>query len=197
MVETAQTQTDRQTNNRIPIIIGFVVFLIISTFILSFLYFSKKDKPKSPNQALLQSSTSLTPAPSLTLTSSPTPGPTSTPVPSPRPIPSGKKTFSVSSAKKTGPQFQGGAIDPYDPKVNSTQTITVAITSSKPVTTGTLTMKTDTKTRDVPMSIVSGTATNGVWAGTWTVDDTYLYTYTVTIIATDNTETNTVELTLR
>jgi hypothetical protein len=122
---------------------------------------------------------------------------TPTPTPSPRPIPSGKKTFSVSSGKKTGPQFASGAIDPYDPKIGSTQTISVTIVSSKPVTSGTLTMQTDTKTKKVPLSMVSGTPINGVWAGTWTVDDTYLYTYLATLTATDGTETNKVELTLR
>ncbi len=122
---------------------------------------------------------------------------TPTPKPSPRPIPSGKKTFSVSSGKKTGPQFQGGAIDPYDPTMKGTQTISVTIVSTKPVTTATLTMQTDTKTKKVPMEIVSGTSTNGVWEGTWTVDDSYLYTYVATITVTDGTESNKIDLTLR
>lgn len=120
-----------------------------------------------------------------------------TPTHSPRPIPSGKKTFSVSSGKKTGPLFGEGAIDPYDPKIKATQTISVAITGTKPVTTATLTMQTDTKTKKVPMKIISGTNTNGVWEGSWTVDDSYLFTYVATITASDNTETNKIDLTLR
>lgn len=88
--------------------------------------------------------------------------PSPSPSPSPRPIPSGKKTFSVSSGKKTGPLFGEGAIDPYDPKMKGVQTISVTIASVKPVTEATLTMQTDTKTKKVPMQIITGTSTNGV-----------------------------------
>jgi len=112
-------------------------------------------------------------------------------------IPSGKKTFSVSSSKKSGPQFQGGTIDPYDPKLKSNQTISVSITSNKPVTTANFIIKTDNMSRKVPMGIVSGTALNGVWAGIWTVDDSYLYTYIASITATDGSDGNKVDLTLR
>lgn len=128
---------------------------------------------------------------------SPTPTPTLTPTPIPRPIPTGKKTFSVSSGKKTGPLLGNGVIDPYDPKLESPQTISISVASNKPVTTAKLTMETDTKSQEVLMKLASGTTTDGIWEGTWTVDDTYLYTYNATITATDGQETNSVKITLR
>lgn len=133
----------------------------------------------------------------LTPTPTSTPTPTPKPTPTPRPIPSGKKTFSVSSGKKTGPQFRTGFIDPYDPKSGTGQTISISLVGSKPVTTAKLTMQTDTKSKEVVMSLTSGTASEGVWEGTWTVDDTYLYTYNATIAASDGQETNTITITLR
>lgn len=119
------------------------------------------------------------------------------PTPTPRPIPHGKQTFSVTSGKKTGPQLNGGAIDPYDPLFGAPQKITVKITGKKPVTSVTLTVKTDNQTRNYSMELFEGTATDGTWIGSVQTDDTYLYTYNILFTATDGTETNTVELTLR
>ena len=62
-METAQTQI------KFPVVVALSIFLIISVFILSFLYFARSDKPKSPNQAPIQSGTSA-------ITSAPTPIPT-------------------------------------------------------------------------------------------------------------------------
>lgn len=126
-----------------------------------------------------------------------TPTPTLTSTPTPRPIPTGKRTFSVSSGKKTGPLLGNGVIDPYDPKLDNPQIISISIASNKPVTTAKLTIETDTKSKEVLMKLASGTITDGIWEGTWTVDDTYLYTYNATITATDGQETNSVKITLR
>ncbi len=120
-----------------------------------------------------------------------------TPTQAPRPIPSGKQTFSVSNGKKIGPQFQTGAIDPYDPTKGNQQTISVSISSTQPVATATLTMQTDTRSKEIPMQLTSGTTNKGIWAATWTVDDTYLYTYNAIIFATDGQETNAITITLR
>ena len=173
--------TKKPPKNRAPvlvlIVLGLLVYTALSYWVVTS-FFLKKGTVSNPPFSV---NSKITP----------------TPIPSPRPIPSGKKTFSVSSGKKTGPQFQSGAIDPYDPKMKGTQTISVTIVSTNPVTLATLSMQTDTKTKKVPMEMVSGTATNGTWAGTWTVDDSYLYTYVATITAADGTESNKIDLTLR
>lgn len=137
------------------------------------------------------------PASRLARTSVPLPSPKATPTPTPKSIPSGKQTFSVSSGKQTGPQFETGAIDPYDPGQGTQQTISVSATSSTPVVTMKLTMETDTKSQNIAMQLTSGTTTKGIWTGTWTVDDTYLYVYNATITATDGQETNSFTITLR
>ena len=77
MIESATSPTVFQ--DRLPLVILFFIFLITSTFILSFLYFQREDKLKVKNQAPFNSSTS-------SITSSPTPSPTSTPAPSPTPL---------------------------------------------------------------------------------------------------------------
>lgn len=125
----------------------------------------------------------------------------STPLPSfssaPRPIPTGKQTFSVSMGKKSGPKIRTGTIDPYDPKKGSKQTISVMVQSKNPITITKITMQTDTKSKEVAMQLTSGTVTDGIWEGTWTVDDTYLYTYNAIIEASDGKESNVITLTLR
>lgn len=120
------------------------------------------------------------------------PTPVPTPTPTPKPIPHGKQTFSVSSGKKTGPQFLKGAIDPYDPSMGSRQTFSVSVIGTKPVTTVSLTLVTDTKSRTIAMK-----SNDGTYSGSWIVDDTYFYTYLATFTANDGTEENKVELTLR
>lgn len=159
-----------------------LLFALINIFV--YRYSQRKAEVKREPQPLVSS---LPPTPTLT----------PTPIPTPKPIPTGKKTFSVMSGKKTGPQFRTGAIDPYDPKKGSLQTISVSLVSIKPLTTVKLTMQTDTKSKEVVMSLTSGTATEGTWSGTWTVDDTYLYTYNATIAASDGQETNSITITLR
>lgn len=118
--------------------------------------------------------------------------PTPTPTPTPKPIPTGKQTFSVSSGKKTGPQFATGEIDPYDPAMGSRQTFSVSVKGTNPVTTVSLTIATDTKSRTIAMDLNDGT-----YSGSWIVDDTYFYTYLATFTASDGSEENKVELTLR
>lgn len=125
------------------------------------------------------------------------PTPLPTPTPTPKPIPTGKQAFSVSSGKKTGPQFQTGTIDPYDPARGSHQLWTVNVKSEKPVTKASLTLTTDTQARTLPLELKEGSPTDGLWTATWIAGDTYLYTYLATFTASDGTEENTVELTLR
>lgn len=126
------------------------------------------------------------------------PTPTSSPTPTPKPIPTGKQTFSVSSGKKTGPQFLKGEIDPYDPVVASTQRVSVTIRSAKPVTAVEALLAFDGgKTIKQPMKLASGSATLGIWEVSWAIPGSYAYTYNLTLKASDGTEESKVELTLR
>lgn len=125
------------------------------------------------------------------------PTPLPTPTPTPKPIPSGKQSFTVSSGKKTGPQFRSGEIDPYDPARGTHQLWTVTVKSAKPVTKASLTLTTDSMAKTLPLELKEGSATDGVWTATWIAGDSYLYTYLARFTATDGTEENSVELTLR
>ncbi len=119
------------------------------------------------------------------------------PTPTPKSIPNGKQTFSVSSGKKTGPQYTNGMIDPYDPERGSPMIVSVQITSEKPVVKSTMNVRTDTAIQEVAMELKEGTATSGLWTGVWVANDTYLYTYNLSLKATDGEEENVVEITLR
>ena len=123
---------------------------------------------------------------------------TATPRPSPRPIPHGKIDFTVGQSDKTVPQFSKGSIDPYDPAKGATQTVTIAIKHTQPVTKVTATLKTDNVVSNpVLFTLISGTATDGQWQGSWQVTDTYLYTYKLILEATGGAKTASDEITLR
>jgi hypothetical protein len=106
------------------------------------------------------------------------PTPIPTPTPTPRPIPHGPKGFSVSQSDKTVPQFGSGTIDPYDPAIGATETITVAVRHTIPVTKVTAVLKTDhTISAPIPFTLKSGTSKNGQWSASLHITDTYFYTY--------------------
>jgi hypothetical protein len=131
-------------------------------------------------------------------TPTPTPKPTPTPTPTPRPIPHGKMAFTSSQSDRTAPQLSTGSIDPYDPASGTTQTVTITVKHTQPVTKVTAVLKTDHKTSaPISFTLVSGTNTDGQWKGSWQVTDTYLYTYKLTLEATSGTKTGTVVITLR
>lgn len=126
--------------------------------------------------------------------------PTATPAPTPTPraIPHGKKGFTVSQSDKTVPQFSRGHIDPYDPDKGATQSVTIAVKHSQPVTKVTAILKTDNNiSNPVPFTLASGTNTNGEWSASWQVTDTYLYTYALVLEASSASGSGSVVVTLR
>lgn len=139
----------------------------------------------------------LTPTPTLTPSPTNVPTPTYTPTPTPRLIPHGKKGFSVSSGKKTGPQMSRGYIDPYDPNIGEGQKIGIRIKHNQPVSSVSLTMKTDHGVKVIPMHLISGTDTDGIWEGEWTTSDTYLYNYHAVLEAVSSNGSAIVDITLR
>lgn len=110
------------------------------------------------------------------------------PTPTPRRIPHGKIGFTIGQADKTVPQFGKGSIDPYDPSKGGKQTISVEIKHSSPIKKVTAQIKTDSSVSEAyEFELISGTKMDGVWQGTWTVEDTYLYSYGLVLKAESNT----------
>lgn len=123
---------------------------------------------------------------------------TPTPTPTPRPIPHGKIGFTVGQSDHTVPQFSQGFIDPYDPEKEASQTVTIAVKYTKPVTNVSAVLKTDHAISNaVLFTLISGTNTNGTWQGSWLMTDTYLYTYNLVLQAESASGSASVEITLR
>ena len=91
-----------------------------------------------------------------------------------------------------------GTINPYDPEIGGKQRLTIAIADTVPVTKVVAILKTDKKTSE-PHALLPETGTNmsGSWTGEWVVDDSYLYTYILSIQATSASGTSSVDITLR
>jgi hypothetical protein len=118
--------------------------------------------------------------------------------PSPRPIPHGKRTFVVSVASNVkGPRIGKGTIDPYDPALNGEQTLTIEVNDTVPVQEVVAVLKTDNETMEYAMQPGTPGQMKGNWTGTWTVNDTYLYTYSLSVRATSANGTTTADITTR
>lgn len=111
----------------------------------------------------------------------------------PKPIPHGKVEFGVSTGKNSvGPRMGQGFIDPYDPETGAIQTLTIEVTESVEKVVAILT--TDHKiSPEYQLKKAQGT----IWQGSWKINDSYLYRYTLTIKATGPTGTSKVDITLR
>lgn len=117
---------------------------------------------------------------------------------SPRPIPTGPKGFTVSQSDKNVPQFGKGTINPYDPAKNANQTVTIGVKFGKPVTSVSAILKTDKKTsKPITFTLVSGTNTDGTWQGSWKMNDTYFYTYSLSLEAVSEENIGSITITLR
>jgi len=180
-----KTCLKRRKNSRCLLISILIFLLFILLSITAFYLYNKQSGTK-----LSQLISSPSP-PSI-------PSPTPTPSPSPRAIPHGKIGFSVSQADKTKPQFRMGYIDPYDPAQGSKQTVTIHVKDEQPITEVTAILKTDnTVSEPYSFQLISGSATDGQWQGSWIVNDTYLYTYSLILKATSSRGQSIVESVLR
>ncbi len=120
-----------------------------------------------------------------------------TPTPTPRPIPHGKWGFGVSTSQR-GPQLGRGYLDPYDPAYGAKQIITLYASDDKAVQSVRATIKTDTKVHQpIEFTRINGSDLGGEWQGSWTVDDTYLYTYSMVFEAQSQNGKTQVESTFR
>jgi len=187
----------KNNTNHINVDALILVSLVVVLGVLLSVYFLGKKTPSSKPNPLIIKDTPLASSnqikPTLTL------APTATPTPSPKPIPHGTTDFFVSVGKEVkGPRMGKGTIDPYDPEAGDKQRLTIAVSDTVPVTKVVATLKTDKKTSK-PYELLpgSGTSMNSNWTGEWTIDDTYLYTYVLSIQATSSSGTSTVDVTLR
>lgn len=120
--------------------------------------------------------------------------------PTPKPIPNGKVEFEVSVGKKAiGPKMISAFVDPYDPRIGEKQVAGVDLTNLSPIEKVVAILRTDNKTsKEYELTQASGDSKDkGHWEGSWTVDDSYLYKYTLTFKATASNGTSKVEITLR
>lgn len=174
---------------------GNYIAIFVSVFVLIFAYrMMTMNSPGMFGGAFAGGNPHLNPTPT------PTPGgptPTPIPTPTPNPIPHGNKGFSVSS-RNPGPRMGRGTITPYDPAIGTTQSISINVSDSiNPVTSVGVIVQTDHATTTHAMSLTSGTTSNGVWTASWTVTDSYNYTYKATLSAGSASGINAVTMTLR
>jgi hypothetical protein len=113
--------------------------------------------------------------------------------PSPRPLPHGKRSFIVSLPVNTqGPRIGKGTIDPYDPAINGKQTLTIEVNDTVPVQKVVAILKTDNDTVENELQpVTSQGQMKGNWVGSWTVSDTYLKTYSLSVRAVSSSGTST------
>lgn len=120
-----------------------------------------------------------------------------TPTPTPTKLFHGKDTYYLSGGAMDDPHFPQVDIDPLDPEVQGTQAFTVHITSTYPVNEAFLNIRTDIHTTKVPLNLDSGTRTDGYWKATWTLPETYLYNYKITLTAQTSYTQGTATITIR
>jgi hypothetical protein len=127
----------------------------------------------------------------------PAPTATPTPTPTPRAIRQGKEIYTISSSSHVGPSIWQATIDPHDPKVGERQTMTVSVRSKLPIESVIVNLKSDNTTTIYPLTLLSGSPTDGVWQGSWDIADTVLYAYVATVHASDGKNTSSVDITMR
>lgn len=118
--------------------------------------------------------------------------------PTPRPLPHGKRSFVVSLPSNVkGPRIGKGTIDPYDPALNGQQSLIIEVNDTVPVNAVVAILKTDNKTVEHALVPTTPGQMKGNWTGTWTMDDSYDYTYVLSVRATSANGTTMADLTTR
>jgi LysM repeat protein len=135
------------------------------------------------------------------------PPPTPAPPPSPPPptppppscqdqYPSGAQTYSVTT--KTIPKIYQIVVDPLDVEYLASQTVKTSVKANgSPITSVSGQAITDTKTVNFTLNLISGSQTDGVWQGTWVLQDSICQNYQISITAISNSGTSKVVLTFK
>lgn len=105
--------------------------------------------------------------------------------------------FSISSHTLTGPQLQEGYLIPFYPASGGTQTMSVKVSDNVPVTSVLVTMVMDNGSTTYPLALTEGSATQGLWKGSWAASDTYKSVYDIIIYAADRADSSSVQITLK
>lgn len=112
------------------------------------------------------------------------------------PIAQGDQTYTVEGTGK--PQLVSVSINPHDPMVGSSQTIKARIRDTDPVTSVTISIKSDNSQNSYPLDRTAGTDLDGEWSGSWVVVDTHARSYVISVRATDaGGSTDKYDLTIR
>lgn len=85
---------------------------------------------------------------------------------------SGPIDYKVSFGSADGPTISKIVFAPYDVKPGDTQNLYAIAADSGGVSSLTASIQTDKGVETVPLKLVQGSATSGVWQGSWTVRDT-------------------------
>jgi hypothetical protein len=104
--------------------------------------------------------------------------------PTPIPILSGTQKYTISGGTKGLPQITSLALDPQDPVVGKTQTISVAANNATPIKEVIAILHLDNnKDFEYTLDLKEGTNTNGTWTKTITFPSAYNINYRVTVKA--------------
>jgi len=109
----------------------------------------------------------------------------------------GAHTYSVTT--KSVPTIYQIVVDPLNVNYSASQTVTASIrdTNGNPITSVSGSAITDTKSVNFTLTRISGTETDGVWQGTWVLQDSICQNYQVKISATSQSGTSNVVLTFK
>lgn len=128
-----------------------------------------------------------TASPSVTISSVPTETPTEAPTPTPT-FPPGSVTYAIGNPANTNPDIYEATMMPLWQTIGNVQQIQVKIDDSVGTISSnvTLILYSDHDARQFTLTRTSGTATSGIWTGTWQVTDTYNTQFGIDITATDS-----------
>lgn len=113
------------------------------------------------------------------------------------PIVKGSVIYNVSQGSHNGPNITQMVIDPQEPASGVAQNVTVKVKSSKPVTAVEIVLKSDNTEKTHSLTLTGGTELDGIWTGSWTIEDTILYNYVETIKATNADGVSSVDVSIR
>lgn len=117
-----------------------------------------------------------------------------TPTPTPRPLTSkGVYKFSIMGGEGKQGLIKGGVITPVDPVFGGKQEMELTVTTGAQRIY--VILLTDTKEKKV--ALTKDPSKPDVWRGSWTMDDTYSYIYTLTVQGTIGGDVVTVPIMFR
>jgi hypothetical protein len=110
-------------------------------------------------------------------------------------FPMDNNRFTISSGAKTGPMLQEGYLIPFFPMPGDTQTLSLKVSDTQPVTSVTVTIVMDKTVATYPLRLSEGDTLHGLWQGSWGVSDTHDNVYNIIMYAADKTSSSSVQIT--